>query len=83
MTTTYTQLPVLDLGRLEGNPQERDAFLAELRTTAYDLGFFYVTGHGVPQALIDNTIAVAKEFFALPEAEKLAIEMVNSPHFRG
>jgi len=83
MTTTYTHLPILDLGRLEQNPAEREAFLAELRITAYDLGFFYVTGHGIPQALIDNTIAVAKEFFALPEAEKLAIEMVNSPHFRG
>jgi isopenicillin N synthase-like dioxygenase len=25
----------------------------------------------------------AKQFFALPESDKLAVEMVNSPHFRG
>jgi isopenicillin N synthase-like dioxygenase len=58
------------------------AFIEEIRTTAYDLGFFYVTGHGVDQQLIDDTLAVAR-LFALPEAEKMAIEMVNSPHFRG
>ena len=83
MKTTYEQLPVLNLARLESNPAERDAFIAELRKTAYDLGFFYITGHGIDQALIDDTLAVAKQFFALPEADKMAIEMVNSPHFRG
>lgn len=83
MKTTYAQLPVLDLSRLESNPAERDAFIAELRKTAYDLGFFYVTGHGIDQGLIDDTLAVAKQFFALPEADKMAIEMVNSLHFRG
>ncbi len=83
MKTTYEQLPVLDLARLESNPTERAAFIAELRKTAYDLGFFYVTGHGIDQTLIDETLAVARQFFTLPEADKMAIEMVNSPHFRG
>lgn len=83
MTTTYTNLPVLDLARLEANSTESDTFLAELRRTAYDLGFFYVTGHGVDPDLIEATRAVARRFFALPEGDKLAIEMVNSPHFRG
>ena len=84
MTTTYSQLPILDLARLESSsPAERAAFIEEIRTTAYDLGFFYVTGHGVDQQRIDDTLAVARAFFALPEADKMAIEMVNSPHFRG
>jgi isopenicillin N synthase-like dioxygenase len=80
---TYTSLPVLDLTRLEGSPAERAAFLAELRRTAYDLGFFYVTGHGVAPELIDEVRDLSRRFFALPEADKLAIEMVNSPYFRG
>ena len=33
--------------------------------------------------LIDNVLALSRRFFALPERDKLAIEMVNSPHFRG
>jgi len=81
--STYTTLPVLDLTRLEAGPAERAAVLDELRRTAYDLGFFYVTGHGVDPALISEVLALSQRFFALPEADKLAIEMVNSPHFRG
>jgi isopenicillin N synthase-like dioxygenase len=80
---TRTALPVLDLARLEAGASERERFLAELRATAYELGFFYVANHGVEEALTREVLALSRRFFALPEADKLAIEMVNSPHFRG
>lgn len=82
-TPTWSALPVLDLTRFEAGTDEREAFLAELRRAAYDLGFFYVSGHGVDQHLIGQVLALSRRFFALPEQDKLAIEMVNSPHFRG
>jgi isopenicillin N synthase-like dioxygenase len=77
------QLPNLDLRRLEQGGAARDAFLAELRETVRDLGFFYLSGHGIDPALVAEVLALSKRFFALPEAEKLSIAMVNSPHFRG
>ncbi len=80
MTNRYTTLPILDLTRFE---TEREVFLEELRRTSYDLGFFYVSGHGVEQALIDQVLGLARRFFELPDADKLAIEMVHSPYFRG
>jgi isopenicillin N synthase-like dioxygenase len=40
-------------------------------------------GHGVPAALDAAVMAVAREFFALPEAERHALAIANSPHFRG
>lgn len=86
MTSTSTRvdaLPILDIARLEAGPAEREAFLAELRETAHNIGFFYVVGHGVEPELIQQVLTYARRFFALPEADKLAIEMVNSPHFRG
>jgi isopenicillin N synthase-like dioxygenase len=83
MSIQYDRLPVLDLQRLEQGDAEREAFIAEIRQTAYDLGFFYVVGHGIDQQLIDDILSVSQRFFALPEEAKLAIEMVNSPHFRG
>ncbi|MBE9603764.1 isopenicillin N synthase family oxygenase [Acetobacteraceae bacterium H6797] len=77
-------LPVLDISRLdEGTREERLAFLEELRRAAREVGFFYLTGHGVPQAVIDRVQAEARAFFALPEEEKLKVQMIHSPHFRG
>ena len=79
----WTALPVLDISRLEAGPTERAEFLAELRNTTHDLGFFYLTGHGIDQELIRQMLTLSRRFFELPEQDKLAIEMVNSPHFRG
>lgn len=76
-------LPIVDLSRFDRTGAERDRFIAEVRRILHDHGFFYLTGHGVAPELIADVVAVAKRFFALPEADKLAIEMVHSPHFRG
>ena len=79
----WTALPVLDISRLEAGPAERAEFLAELRHTTHDLGFFYLTGHGIDPDLVRQMLTLARRFFELPEQDKLAIEMINSPHFRG
>ncbi|MQT12016.1 isopenicillin N synthase family dioxygenase [Segnochrobactrum spirostomi] len=76
-------LPVLDFSRFDAGPAERAAFLEDLRAAARDYGFFYLVGHGIPAALEADVVAASRRFFALPQADKLAIEMVNSPHFRG
>jgi isopenicillin N synthase-like dioxygenase len=76
-------LPVLDLRRLDAGPVEREKFLGELRDAAHEVGFFYLTGHGIDARTCAEVLAVAGAFFALPEEEKLAVEMVHSPHFRG
>jgi len=75
------ELPTLDLRRFTG--PDRAAFLAELRRTAREIGFFYVTGHGVPEGVPQAVLEASRRFFALPETEKLKVEMVHSPHFRG
>ncbi|PIO97927.1 isopenicillin N synthase family dioxygenase [Pleomorphomonas carboxyditropha] len=76
-------LPFVDISRFRGPAEERTRFIDELRRILYDHGFFYLTGHGVPQPLIDDVLAAARRFFALPVEEKLKVEMINSPHFRG
>lgn len=76
-------LPVLDLSLLDQGPDAAARFRDELRAATHDVGFFYLTGTGVSPALEASLLAAAKDFFALPEADKLAIENVTSPHFRG
>jgi len=76
-------LPLLDLSLFDDHGFGRRAFLADLRSAARDIGFFYLAGHGIPQADADTLFAEAKRFFTLPDADKRAIAMVNSPQFRG
>ncbi|MFG6443703.1 isopenicillin N synthase family dioxygenase [Microbacterium sp. P06] len=76
-------LPVLDLSLLDQGPDAAARFRDELRTATHDVGFFYLVGTGVTPELEARLNRVAREFFELPEADKLAIENVRSPHFRG
>ncbi|MFA3761599.1 isopenicillin N synthase family dioxygenase [Yersinia sp. 2466 StPb PI] len=76
-------LPLLDLSLLNGSETERQAFLVDLRHAARDIGFFYLTGHGIDPALLQQIQTLSREFFALPDEDKLAVAMVRSPHFRG
>ncbi|MBF4561870.1 isopenicillin N synthase family oxygenase [Microbacterium sp. VKM Ac-2870] len=76
-------LPVLDLSLLDAGPAAAARFREELRAATHDVGFFYLTGTGVSPQLEARLHRAARDFFALPDADKLAIENVTSPHFRG
>lgn len=78
-----TALPILDLSQLEASQEQRQAFLLNLRQAARDVGFFYLTGHGIDGDLLRRVQEQARAFFALPEADKAAVAMIHSPHFRG
>jgi len=77
------EVPLLDLSRFDAGEAPRAKFLEELAAAARDVGFFYLTGHGIAPSLQRDLLGLARRFFALPEADKLAVEMVNSAHFRG
>lgn len=76
-------VPVLDLERFQKSGPERRTFLADLRSAGRDVGFFYLTGHGIAIERFDEILGAAQKFFALSEREKRAIAIVNSPQFRG
>jgi isopenicillin N synthase-like dioxygenase len=54
-----------------------------LRSVAHEVGFFHLTGHGVSEQLTARLLTEARRLFALPQADKDAVAMRNSPHFRG
>lgn len=76
-------LPVLDFSRLAAGPDEAAAFRNDLRNAMHEVGFLYLSGHGVPQELTDSMLGISRRFFDLPEKAKLAVENVHSPQFRG
>lgn len=75
-------LPVLDLSRAD-DPALRDSFRKDLHAAARDSGFLHLTGHGVTAAETSRILELTRAFFALPEADRLAVSNLNSPHFRG
>ncbi|MEE6178745.1 isopenicillin N synthase family dioxygenase [Mycobacterium sp. 050134] len=75
--SSVTALPVVDLAADPGRLREG------LRRAAHEVGFFYLTGHGVPDDLRERVLRAARRLFALPDADKDAVAMVRSPHFRG
>lgn len=82
-TSIPHSLPVLALSQWHAGGAARQQFIAQLGQAARDIGFFYLTEHGIERQQQQHILALAKQFFALPPAEKQAIAMVKSPHFRG
>jgi len=70
--SSVTTLPVVDLSDSPGQLRER------LREVAHEVGFFYLIGHDVPEALTARVLAAARRLFALPQANKDAVAMVRS-----
>lgn len=66
-------IPVIDISPLLAGDMSPASLIGQ---ACRDVGFFYITNHGVPQTVIDEVYLQAKRFFNLPlaEKEKYAIE---------
>ncbi|MGW0995200.1 isopenicillin N synthase family dioxygenase [Streptomyces sp. NPDC002520] len=80
---SYDQLPIIDLSAADRGPRARAQLHSALHSAAHDVGFFQLVGHGVTQAETDALITAMHAFFRLPETDRLALDNINSPHFRG
>lgn len=83
MTTTLTELPIVDMSLLDGDDAGRARFRRALLEATHEVGFFYLVGHGIDRATRERLFATVRAFFALPEEAKFDVEMLKSPHFRG
>ena len=66
------EVPLIDLtpARLGGRA-ERQAVAARIDEACREIGFFAISGHGVPTRVVDELRSSAHAFFALPLADKL------------
>lgn len=77
------QLPVIDLSAASGSQEDRAHLHESLHAAAHEVGFFHLVGHGIDQTETEQLMSVVRAFFALPDADRLAIANITSPHFRG
>lgn len=69
-------IPVIDAGpALRGEPGGLDAAARQMRQACESVGFFYLAGHAVPQAVIDTAFQASREFHALPLDAKLRLKL--------
>ncbi len=79
-------LPVIDMSPLfaADGTAARAAVADAIRAACRAHGFFYVTGHGVPEAVLRALDDASRQFFALPELQKMEITMARGgPAWRG
>jgi isopenicillin N synthase-like dioxygenase len=62
---------------INGSTTNKRHVATEIGNACEQIGFFTITGHGVPVELINKTYAVAEEFFDLPLAAKMQAQTVS------
>ena len=71
-TTPFTSIPIVDITGLRSSDRsERERVATDIGKAAAEVGFLYISGTGIDEALFDRMLAATKTFFALPVEEKM------------
>jgi isopenicillin N synthase-like dioxygenase len=71
-TANFDRIPLVDIAGLFSAELEDRLMVAEaLGRAASDVGFFYITGHGIAPRLIADLRQAAEDYFAQPLAAKM------------
>jgi isopenicillin N synthase-like dioxygenase len=81
--TGFTEIPIVDISGLGGNDAAKARVAEALGRAAREVGFLYVTGHGIPDDLVAGLLDATKRFFAQPIDEKMKVYIGRSCNHRG
>jgi isopenicillin N synthase-like dioxygenase len=84
-TPAFRSIPIIDLtNSFSSSLVEREAVAKEIHSACTTIGFFYITGHGIPSSVLASVLSLAHRFFhELPQESKEKLHMRQSPYFRG
>ena len=74
---TAPSIPVVDFAAFtaDSTPETRLKIAQELAAACREVGFVYITNHGVPDKTLNKAFAVSKKFYDLPQEDKM-----KAPH---
>lgn len=75
-------IPTIDLSKAS-SPATKHELLRDVRHALTEVGFLYLSNHGIDNSLIQDLVATLPRLFALSESEKESTALVQSPHFLG
>ncbi|KIN94853.1 hypothetical protein M404DRAFT_1007981 [Pisolithus tinctorius Marx 270] len=79
---TFDSIPVVDIGCVS-TPEERAALAQQIRDACMNVGFFYISNHGIPQETIDEVFSAMKAYFSLPLETKMKLYHKEVANFKG
>jgi isopenicillin N synthase-like dioxygenase len=80
----FSTIPLVDISPLiAGDAAGSRATAEALGKAARQVGFVYVTGHGIPQPLFDGLLNAATRFFDQPATKKMEVYIGQSANHRG
>lgn len=82
--SSFTELPTIDISDLASDSlAQRQAVADTIGKAAREVGFFYITGHGIAPELIAGIRTAAKRLFALPMDQKMQYYIGHSRSHKG
>ena len=82
--TAFQSVPVVDVsGLYAADLATRTRAALEIGRAAREVGFLYISGHGLSEGLFDDLLATARSYFARPMAEKMAHYIGRSQNHSG
>ncbi|MBA4793114.1 MAG: isopenicillin N synthase family oxygenase [Phenylobacterium sp.] len=80
----FDHIPIVDIrGLASADPAERRAVAGAMGEAAREIGFLYVCGHGVDEALFEGLLDAARRFFDQPLAAKMESYIGGSSNHSG
>jgi isopenicillin N synthase-like dioxygenase len=77
-------VPIIDIsGFRAGTDDDRRAIAREVADACTDIGFLVVSGHGVPEEVVDGLYRASRTFFELPLEQKMAVARPRPDQIRG
>lgn len=75
-------IPTIDLSKAD-DPSTRGQLIHDLRHALLDVGFLYLSNHGIEDSVIQQVIGILPSLFTLPDEIKDSAALAQSPHFLG
>ena len=81
---TFSSIPLVDISRIfSDSVEDRRAVAQEISSVCQKVGFLYIKGHGIDQALIDRVFELSAAFHKQPREIKQTCYTHNNAELRG